>query len=47
MTYLFDGSFYWNAPWMESFWNGRINRVAVLLKVCPEVPGDSGRATSA
>jgi hypothetical protein len=30
VTYLFDGSPYWNAPWMESFWNGRINRVAVL-----------------
>ncbi len=30
VTYVFDGGNYWNGVWMESFWNGRIDRVAVL-----------------
>jgi len=38
VTFLFDGNPYWNDVWMESFWNRRVDRVAVLAGPQPE-PG--------
>ena len=30
VTYLYDGSFYWNGVWITAFWNARIERVVAL-----------------
>ena len=30
VTYVYDGTPYWNGVWIQAFWNSRINRLAVL-----------------
>lgn len=30
VTYLYDGSYYWNGVWIYAFWNPRIDQVAAL-----------------
>ncbi len=35
VTYLYDGELYWNAVWIQTFWNTRIDRVVALPEAGP------------